>query len=89
MFRAVLNKYELNDEGLNWSNLPVHERERRWISEFRMVEEDFSYLFNMVKAEIPKLRTSIQSMRQYKRKEKLLVTLNLCMQLLGTLRDTA
>jgi hypothetical protein len=88
MFRAVFNKYELDNQALNWSNLPMHERERRWMSEFRMVEDDFAYLFRMVKADIPKEEPRNPSMRRYKRKEKLLITLSFLAHC-ATLRDLA
>jgi hypothetical protein len=74
-FKCVENRHEDNNK--NWAALPVHERERRWVAEFRMPEDVFLQLLQDV---LPHLSPSIpQNPRQrtYTVKEKLLVTLNI------------
>jgi hypothetical protein len=74
LMMAVNN--QLDDESKNWHSLPPTERERCWVSEFRMPEGVFEELLGLVE---PHMAPSIpQNIRQrtYTVKEKLLITLN-------------
>jgi hypothetical protein len=63
------------DNNKNWSSLPEHEQQRRWMTEFRMPEDAFLQLFQQVQPYLYCSTPKNTKQRTYTEKEKLLVTL--------------
>jgi hypothetical protein len=59
----------------NWDRLPQHERDRRWISYFRMLEHHFHALLAMVQPHIRIKEASNTQMRGYQADVQLMVAL--------------
>jgi hypothetical protein len=73
MLDCVNNTHE--NESLRWSNLPAWERERRWLYNFRMYEEDFEGLLEMCDPLLNEHGTR-KGFRFYSKRTQLLVTLH-------------
>jgi hypothetical protein len=60
----------------NWNYLPVYERERRWLTKFRMYEQNLNELLGMVSPKLEESQPRNLHMRKYTNKAKLLITLS-------------
>jgi hypothetical protein len=74
IMQCIFNKHP--EDHKNWASLPAHERERRWMDEFRMNECEVLELLEMAAPHMEPSIPSNSTMRVYGIKEKLLVTLN-------------
>jgi hypothetical protein len=64
------------DPRTHWSNLPAHKRLQNWMTEFRMPEDVFDELFDMVEPYIPESKAYTTGMRTYSKRHKLLMTVS-------------
>jgi hypothetical protein len=63
-------------QAMNWKRLPVHERERWWLTELRMYEQIVNKLLGMVSPKLEESRSRNINMRKYSNKAKLMITLS-------------
>jgi hypothetical protein len=64
-----------SNESLRWSGLPAHERDRRWIDNFRMLEADFDELLQLCSPFMHEQKPRV-GLRFYSRRTQFLVTLH-------------
>ena len=64
------------DPDSNWSTLPEHERDRRWLHNFCMYEGDFAALYNLVAPHLEDRGAYARSYRVYTKRRQLLVTIH-------------
>jgi hypothetical protein len=70
-----INNIHLNNH-INWSSLPEHEQQRRWMTEFRMPEDTFLQLLQQVQPYLYSSTPKKTKQCTYTESKKLLVTLN-------------
>jgi hypothetical protein len=62
-------------QAINRSYLPVHDQGRRWLTEFRVYEQNFNELLGNVSPKLEGSQPRNFNMRKYSNKAKLLITL--------------
>lgn len=64
------------DETKNWDRLPANQREQYWHDEFRMCEDTFDELFNVVEMHFQARRAINGHFQAYSKRTRLMLTLN-------------